>query len=179
MCIRDSVSKGLHPSKKGVALSAPRPLRRYLQERHAIWGDAHAAARSVATAAADPQATASIAANAAPATRVREAFSAVSCRPETVGNGSGSTLVHAISQETVGNCADPLDELAAMEAAEAAAAAAASDDGLNAHPSSNTPLPGAENTTISCTTAIVADACDDEEDGEFGYDYDMGPAAYV
>ena len=142
-----------------------------------MWTEAHAvAARNAAAAAAGPQLVASTAAAAAPVAPAGVACSLNSCRPETVGNGPDSTEDNAISQETVGNCANPLDELAAMEAA-----AALCLDEHDTHLSSSTPPHGRCENEHSCRAAAevaTEDPCvDDEECGDFGFD--MGPSAYL
>ena len=141
-----------------------------------MWAEAHAvAARSSAAAAAGPQLAASTADAAAPAVRASVACSLDSCRPETVGNVPDSTD-NAISQETVGNCAHPLDELAELEAA---AASCLVESGT--HLSSSTPPHGRCGNEHSCRAAAevaTEDPCiDDEECGDFGFD--MGPSAYL
>ena len=141
-----------------------------------MWAEAHAvAARSSAAAAAGPQLAASTADAAAPAVRADAACSLDSCRPETVGNGPDSTEDNAISQETVGNCANPLDELAALEAA-----AALVIDAHDTHLSSSTPPSGRCEDEHPCRAAAevaTEEFCiNDEESGDFGFD--MGPAAY-
>ena len=141
-----------------------------------MWTEAHAvAARNAAAAAAGPQLVASTADAAAPVARASVACSLDSCRPETVGNGPDSTEDNAISQETVGNCANLLDELASMEAA-----AALVVDEHDMHLSTSTPLQRRVEDEDSCKVAAgfaTEEFCmEDEECGEFGFD--MGPAAY-
>ena len=142
-----------------------------------MWTEAHAvAARNAAAAAAGPQLVASTAAAAAPVAPASVACSLNSCRPETVGNGPDSTEDNAISQETVGNCANPLDELASMEAA-----AALCLEEHDTHLGSSTPLQGRCDNEDSCKAAAevaTEDFCiEDEECGDFGFD--MGPSAYL
>ena len=119
--------------------------------------------------------------------------SLVSSRPETVGNGGGTgeapaqvddkcdSLLDVLPQETVGNCVDLLSELAEFEAAAAASCMVAP----NTHPGSSTPIHVDHCTPVRGEPVHEADddmaeACyEEDDDGGFGYDNDMGPSAYI
>ena len=184
------VKRGLHPSRKGVVLSQPRPLRCYLKERQAAWQEAHAvqpAASSTADAAArdgrEGHQGGSGSALVAPTLQdnrcVRIMGSSGSSRPETVGNGGSAGEAPGNPQETVENCIDFLDELAELEAAAAACTAAP-----GTHTDSSTPLPSdpciveqGRDQGDAAHGSVVAPSYEEEVgDEEFGFD--MGPAAY-